>query len=221
MIKAIPLHDRDKYYQNADVNTLVNLSLDNLDNELFLNIIHLIQMTNLKYIHKTINKYKSNVDFSQKEIYDNIMHCFDRIYNGELNEDNLRGAFLELIVHKFLNNKYSSNPLYKGAINCNVEIFGKNIYKTVDVFAFCGNKGLVAESKIGSYYFEDHDIENLNKIYVDSNYYLKPFIITLATESYINKKLDELLQNDSSNAWVYSSDINIISLDNITDFFHN
>lgn len=219
MIRAIPLHDRDKFYQNEDVNALVDLSLDNLNNKLFLNILHLIQSRNLKYIHKTIEKYKSRVEGFQKEIYNNIEHYFNRIYGDELNKDNLRGAFLELIVHKFLNDKYASNPLYKSAIHCNVEIFGNNNYKTVDVFAFWGDNGFVSENKIGSLYFENHDIENLNKIYVDSNYYLKPYIITLATKRFIDRKLDEILQEDSSNTWVNCGNIKVISADNIESFF--
>lgn len=219
MIKAIPLHDRDKFYQNEYINNLVDVSLANLDNKLFLNILHLIQGSNLKYVHKTIALYKSRVDESQKEIYNNIELNFDRIYSDELNKDNLRGAFLELIVHKFLNNKYSSNPTYNGAVHCNVEIFGNDNYKTVDVFAFCGNTGLVSENKVGSFYFENHDIENLNKIYVESEYYLKPYIITLATDSLINERLNEILQEDSSNTWVHCRDIKIVSASNIDDFF--
>lgn len=219
MIKAIPLHDRDKFYQNEDINNLVDLSLNNLDNKLFLNILHLIQGGNLKYVHKTINKYKSRADESEKVIYDNIESNFNKIYSDELNKNNLRGAFLELIVHKFLNNKYSSNPMYDGAIHCNVEIFGNADYRTVDVFAFCGDNGFVSENKVGSLYFENHDIENLNKIYVDSEHYLKPHIITLATKSLINEKLNEILQEDSSNVWVHCRDIKIVSASNIEEFF--
>ena len=156
----------------------------------------------------------------QKDIYNNIECCFDKIYSDEVNKDNLRGAFLELLVHKFLNDKFASNPRYMGEMHCNVEIFGNDNYRTVDVFAFCGNTGFVSENKIGALYFENHDIENLNRIYVDSNYYLKPYIITLATKSFINKQLKDILREDSSNAWVHCRDINIISADNIEDFFH-
>lgn len=219
MIRAIPLHDRDKFYQNRDVNALVDLSLDNLNNKLFLDIIHLIQSRNLKFVHKTIEKYKSRVDGFQKEIYNNIGCCFDRIYGDELNKDNLRGAFLELIVHKFLNKKYGSNPEYNGAIHCNLEISGNTNYKTVDVFAFSSDIGFVSENKIGVFYFENHDIENLKKIYVDSKHCLKPYIITLATKSYIDTKLTELYLDDSTNVWVNGEGINIISADNIESFF--
>lgn len=219
MIKPIPLHDRDKFYQNDEVNTLVDISLSNLDNKLFLNILHLIQSRNLKFVHKTIEGYKSRVDGFQKEVYNNIATCFDIIYRDEINKDNLRGAFFELIVHKFLNDKYGSNPRYKGALHCNVEIFGNTDYKTVDVFAFCGNKGLISENKIGSLYFENHDIKNLNKIYVDSNGYLKPYIITLATKSFIDEKLKELFSEDPSNAWVFGGNIKVISANDIKSFF--
>ncbi len=220
MIRPIPLHDRDKFYQNYEVNTLVDISLNNLDNKLFLNILHLIQSRNLKFVHRKIDLYKSRVDEFQKEVYNNIGACFDIIYGDEVNKDNLRGAFLELLVYKFLNNKYSSEKEYKSSLHCIVEIFGKSEdYKTVDVFAFWGTEGFISENKISHKFFENHDIENLNKIYVDSEYYLKPYIVTLATKMYIDKKFEELFLDDSSNAWVYGGDIKVISANNLESFF--
>ena len=47
MIRPIPLHDRDKFYKNKYLNTIVDVSLDNLGNKLFLMIIHLISHKNL------------------------------------------------------------------------------------------------------------------------------------------------------------------------------
>lgn len=220
MIRPIPLKDRDKFYQNEEINNLVNLSLDNLDNDLFLDIIHLIQRENLKYIHKIINLCKSRVTESQKEIYEFIESNFDMIYSDELNKDNLRGAFLELLVYKFLNNKYSSESSYVSSLNCTVEISGNSDdYRTVDVFASCLEKGFISENKIGVLSFEDHDIENLNKIYVDSDYHLKPYIITLASQKFINQKLNEILQEDHSNVWVQCRVIKVISANNIKSFF--
>lgn len=219
MIRPIPLNDRDEFYQNKEINNLVDLSLDNLDDNLFLMIINLIQQKNLKFVHKIIDKYKSRVNDSQIEIYENIKDSFDRIYNDERNKDNLRGAYLELLVYKFFEVKYSSNPSYIGALHCNVEIHGNSDYKTVDVFASCWDKGFISENKIGFSFFEDHDIENLNKIYVDSEYHLKPYIITLASQKFIDKKLNDILQEDHSNVWVQCSVIKVISANNIKSFF--
>ena len=220
MIKPLPLHDRDKFYQNRDLNTIVDVSLDNIGDNLFLMIIHLISRPNLKYIRKSIDRYQSRADESQKEVYNHVKHCFDKIYGDEVNKDNLRGAFLELLVYKFLNRKYSSEQFYVSSLHCDVEIFGNSDdYKTVDVFAFWGTEGFVSENKIGPLFFEDNDVENLKKIYVDSEYYLKPYIITLATKSFIDKKLTELYLDDSSNIWVNGEDITVVSADNIKSFF--
>lgn len=90
-------------------------------------------------------------------------------------------------------------------------------YKTVDVF--WGSEGFVSESKISHKFFEKHDIENLNRIYVDSQHYLKPYIITLATKSYIDSQLNELLFQDSTNAWVFGGHVKVISLDDLESFF--
>ncbi len=219
MIRPIPLHDRDTFYQNKYLNNIVDISLNNLDNNIFLMIIHLISRSNLKYIHRIIEMYESRAIESQ-EIYYNLKECFDNIYGDEINKDNLRGAYLELLVYKFLNKKYSSKPSYISSLHCNVEIFGNSdIYKTVDVFAFWESDGFVSENKIGALSFENHDIENLNKIYIDSNHYLKPYIITLATKSYIDKKLEELYLEDSTNAWSFGGNITVISADNIESFF--
>lgn len=219
MIRPIPLHDRDKFYKNKYLNTIVDVSLDNLGNKLSLMIINLITHRNLKYVHKIIDLYKSR-EIGSHEIYNNIEHCFDEIYSDEINKDNLRGAFLELLVYKFLNNKYSSEKRYESSLHCIVEIFGNSDdYKTVDVFAFWGTEGFISENKIGYKFFENHDIENLNKLYIDSKYYLKPYIITLATKSYIDAHLTELFLKDSTNAWVFGGYIKVISADNLESFF--
>ena len=217
MIRPIPLHDRDKFYQNKYLNTIVDVSLDNLGDKLFLMIVHLISHKNLKYVNRIIDLYKSHA--GSEEIFNKIKHCFDNIYRDEINKDNLRGAFLELLVYKFLNKKYSSQKTYESSLHCIVEIFGNRNYKTVDVFAFWGSEGFVSESKISHKFFEKHDIENLNRIYVDSQHYLKPHIITLATKSYIDSQLNELLLQDSTNAWVFGGHVKVISLDNLESFF--
>ena len=129
----------------------------------------------------------------------------------------MRGTFLELIVYKFLNNKYSGLSGYISALDCYVEIFGNKSEKTVDVFAFCGSKGFVSENKISERYFEDHDLENLNRIHVESNYYLKPYIITLAPKNYIERKLNSI-SSQSLNTWVEWSNIEIISIENMDNF---
>ena len=161
MIKPIPLCDRDEFYQNKYLNTIVDISLENLGNKLFLMIIDLISHSNLKYVNKIIEMYKLRVIGSQKEIYNNIKLCFENIYNDEVNKDNLRGAFLELLVYKLLNKKYFSEPGYVSSLHCNVEIFGNfDDYKPVDVFAFWGSEGFVSENKLGTCFFEIHDIDS-------------------------------------------------------------
>lgn len=218
MIRPIPMHDRDKFYENKYLNTIVDVSLDNLGNNLFFMIIDLIYHKNLKYVHRIIDLYKSR-EIGSYEIYNNIGHCFDEIYGDEINKDNLRGAFLELLVFKFLNIKYSSEKGYESSLHCIVEIFGNSDYKTVDVFAFWEKEGFISENKISHKFFDNQDIENLNKIYVDSEYYLKPYIITLATKRYIDAKLNELLLDDLTNAWAFGGHIKVISADNLESFF--
>ena len=101
-----------------------------------------------------------------------------------------------------------------------MEIFGNSDdYKTVDVFAFWGTEGFISENKIGYKFFENHDIENLNKLYIDSKYYLKPYIVTLATKRYIDAHITELLLKDSTNAWAFGGYIKVISADNLESFF--
>ena len=219
MIKPIPSKNTNEYYKDKYINRLVDLSLENIDTKFFLNILHLIQHRSLKHVNKKITMFKSRVDESIKSKYDELKYIFEKIYEDDSKKDNLRGTFLELIVYKFLYNKYSSIPGYISALDCYVEIFGNVSIRTVDVFAFCGNKGFVSENKISEVYFENHDIENLNRIYNDSNHYLKPYIITLAPQKYIENKLSIISSDDDVNVWVHWGDIKIVSIDNIASFF--
>ena len=169
MIKSIPSHNSHEIYKDKNINELVDFSLDNLNDDLFMDILTLITYGNLKLVDKLINKFKSHARYSKKESYDYLKSLFHSLYDGEISKEEVRGTFLELLVFKYLNSKFSHYDGYMSDLDCFIEICGNKSERTVDVFAFWGFKGFVSENKISERYFEDHDLDNLNKIYNDSN----------------------------------------------------
>ena len=216
MIKSIHINDRDVFYENEHLNQIVNLSLNNIDNHLFFDILDLISEIPIKYIDLKINLFKNK--HGNEELYDTIRNILISIYS-DINIDNLRGSFLELLIFKFLNKKYDDENNYISDLNCKIRIFNYISVKTVDIFALCEKKGFICECKINQKYFDSNDLKNLNEIYNTSQKVLEPYIITLAPKKIIEDKLYEITLNDQSNVLVHWRDITIISIDEINSFF--
>ena len=217
MIKSIPSTNKHDFYEDKNINALVDVSLSNLDNDIFLCIINSIIHKKFDLVKEVIEEFKYH---NQDATYDYIKSLFYEIYVDNKYKDNLRGCFLELLIFKFLNNKYSSYPCYFSAMDCFVEIFGNKSDRTVDVFAFWFDGGFVSEIKIGGDNFENHDIENLNKIYVESNGYLKPYIITLSSKNFIDYKLKSIVRQ-SDTSLVHTAFIKVFSIENIKNLFND
>lgn len=209
----------NRFYTDENLKKLVDLTLENFDNRLFEDILALISTDNLVVVDDLINQFKSENDNQFKDIYSELYGILKKIYKTK-NKDNLRGSFLELIIFKILDKKYGIiKNRFDYGINGFIEINGKKSKKTIDVFSLCKLEGFVCECKIKSSGFENHDIENLNWIYICSNEILIPYIISLSSESFLNEKLSELYIDDFSNAFVNGQYIKIVSIDNFGDVF--
>lgn len=217
MIKYKPSPKNNEFYNNKHVNRLVDISLEHLGSPVFNDVLLLITSQNLDKIKKYFSLFKSKPYYDHDEVYRELQWLFDLIYN-DVNCDNLRGVFLELLVFRSLYKKYGIYSNNSMSLECFVEIGDFKSSRTVDIFALCNYKGLVAECKLGSKYFEKHDIENLNKIFNYSNKILSPFIISLAPLRFIQDKLYNIVQEDDTNLWVHLDAINIISSENIGSF---
>lgn len=217
MIKYKPSPKNNEFYNNKHVNRLVDISLEHLGSPVFNDVLLLITSQNLDKIKKYFSLFKSKPYYDHDELYCELQWLFDLIYN-DVNCDNLRGVFLELLVFRSLYKKYGIYSNNSMSLECFVEIGDFKSSRTVDIFALCNYKGLVAECKLGSKYFEKHDIENLNKIFNYSNKILSLFIISLAPLRFIQDKLYNIVQEDDTNLWVHLDAINIISSENIGSF---
>ncbi|MGN0104876.1 hypothetical protein [Methanobrevibacter ruminantium] len=210
-----------RFYQDDNLKRLVNITLEYFNTRVFEDILALISTDDLVLIRRLISKFKSDDDNSFGNIYDELSVILTDIYN-EKNRDNLRGCFLELIVFELLNKKYDiiSNR-YEYGINGFLKINGQECKRSVDVFALCDMfKGFVCECKINSNGFEDHDIENLNLIYIHSHNILSPYVVSLSPRFFIERKLNELYKNDDSNVIVHGQFIKIISMTDFINFFN-
>lgn len=218
MIKSIALKSHNEFFQNKYLNDLVELSLENLDNDIFLNIITLIKMTNLDKIKEIIPMFKLDPDCVDASVYDEVLELFKEIYSND-DSSNLRGTFLELLTFKFINKKYQ---VLHSDLDCYVS-YSEEIKseRTVDVFALCDNfKGVVCECKLSHINFKDYHLANLNNIFHNSNKILMPYIITFSSKRLITNKLLKIVLEHSTNVDVYLGDINIISNSNLSDFFN-
>lgn len=220
-IKFIPSQNKNDFCKNKDLLRLVDLSLEHFENHIFDDILTLISTSNISVINLLFNKFKSNQDFQEDKIYEELQVLINSIYST-FERDNLRGSFLEILIFKLLDNKYDFlKKGYLNGIDGYIEINGIRSERTVDVFAMCEFlKGFVCECKINAQGFEDHDIRNLNNIFTDSHEILSPYIVSLSPKSHIDKKLSKLYSNDSSNAYVHGGFIEIISIDDFVKFFN-
>lgn len=210
-----------RFYQDANLKKLVNITLEYFNTRVFEDILALISTDDLILISRLITQFKSDNDNPFRNIYDELSDILTNIYN-EKNKDNLRGCFLELIVFELLNRKYDiiSNR-YEYGINGFLKINGEECKRSVDVFALCNMfNGFVCECKINTKGFEDHDIENLNLIYIHSYKILSPYVVSLSPRFFIEEKLNELYKNDDSNVIVHGQFIKIISMSDFINFFN-
>lgn len=215
-IKSIHSDNHNKFFQDKYLNKLVDLSLENLENDVFLNIITLIKLPNLENIKNIIPQFKLDPDCEDISVYDEILSIFNEIYN-EKEYANIKGSFLELLTFKFINRKYD---VYKSDFDCYVELDGVKSDKTVDVFALCINlKGFICECKLSHINFKDYHLSNLNNIFKNSNDILLPYIITFSNRELIRDKLITIVKDDDTNSDVYLGLIKIISNNNLSDFF--
>lgn len=216
MINSMHSENHNDFYENQYLNKLVDLSLDNLDNDVFLNIITLIKLPNLESVKKSIPYVKLDPECLDVTVYDEIFNLFKEIY-AENYFSNLRGVFLELLTFKFINKKY--NPM-KSDFDCYVMVDEIKSERTVDVFALCADfRGIICECKISHNNFKYYNLSNLNNLFNNSNKILIPYIITLSTEELIMDKLINIVREHSTNVDVYLGHIKIISNTNISDFF--
>lgn len=209
------------FYRDANLKKLVNITLDYFNTRVFEDILALISTDDMIIVNKLISQFKSDNDNPFMDVYDDLFDILTNIYN-EKDKDNLRGCFLELIVFELLNKKYDiiSNR-YDYGINGFLKINGEECKRSVDVFALCRMfKGFVCECKINSKGFESHDIENLNLIYIHSHNILSPYVVSLSTRLFIEKKLNELYENDDSNVIIHGQFIKIISMTDFINFFN-
>lgn len=216
MIKSEHLDDRNIFFDNHYLNRLVTLSLENLDNNVFLNIITLITLDTIDTVENMMPIIKSDPECSDTTVYDDVLNIFKEIHKSK-HSSNLRGAFLELLTFKFINKKYGPFQL---DFDCYVITNGIKSEKTVDVFALCENfQGLVCECKISHNNFKEYHLSNLNTIFYNSNNILTPYIITFSSQNLIEKILIKIVQDDETNVYVHLNDIHVISNTNIMDFF--
>ena len=216
IINSEPSTNTNLFYHNNYVNQLVDLALWNIEDKIFLDILNLISTyNNINTINRLLLLFKYDADDSKIQIYDQVKLLLDNIYLDK-DKDNLRGVFLELLTFKYLNNNF---PIIKSDLDCHVVIDGVKCKKTVDVFALWEYDGFISECKINHKYFEDHDLSTLNTLYFNSEKKLSPYIITLASEDLINEKLNEIALEDDTNIIVHWAYLNVISIDNIHEFF--
>lgn len=190
---AILKNDRDIYHDDPRVKKLVDLLLYD-DTDLYHEIVDILQSTSnfdsfKEQLYNLFNLYKLNENYDKLQIYITFLW---HIYNDETNCSNLRGALLEKLVCKLLDEKYKSD--YESFISCYVSINSWKSAKTVDVFLYLtsGEMGESIECKVKPFNIEIEHIDNLKSIYNKSDRKLVPSIITFSSRKALELKVKDL-----------------------------
>jgi len=191
-IKIIPKYDRDVFHKDKRVNIVVDLLLK--DNTLL-----------YKEIINVINNIFNFRDFSNHMQILNNLYAYPElsdklgiyitslwnIYSDGTNCSNLRGALLEKLVYKLLENKYVND--YESSISCYICINSWRSSKSVDVlyYIIAEEIGDSIECKVNPHRLEKSHIENLREIFIKSDKKIYPSIVSFSSRKALELKIKE------------------------------
>lgn len=175
----------EKFHNNENVQELVSLCLDNYHTKIFDDIVGAISSRNkgqaIVFLEELENYYIGTSNFHLFSVYKSIiLTLFD-----DSRIKNLKGAFLEVLAFKILENQYLPHTSYT---DCNVWIDGWGSELTVDIAMECGLSGLCCECKVPTSKFTWQIFKNLLDIRSYSNNYFNVFAITLEYKERMDMK---------------------------------
>lgn len=178
-----------KFHEDENLNKLVNICLENKNNQIFFDVVDLISLRDVFAVDSTLNLLAKDYEIKDlKDLFIQYQNCFKRIY-GNSTQNNLRGAFLELLAFKIFSEEFD----YKDySMDCNVVIDQWVSRRTVDIGMLCEDHALACESKISDFYFSKEIFENLLEIKSNSDDFFSVCIVTLASKRSITEKIDKI-----------------------------
>ena len=202
-----------QFYNNDDLQNLVNFSLDHMGEDVFDDILLLITRTNLKKLNIYLEIMESHyIQLDDVEIFNLLKEYFLEVYYDK-NLPNLIGAFLELLSFNAFKNLYE---IYEYSLDCTVCIDDWCSSKTVDIGINCFDFGLAGECKVSRKNFNRGHINNLLDIRFQSDNFFSLFLISLDNKREMCLKLREIKREEDE---MDLSHINIVHRNNFKEFY--
>ena len=174
-----------KFHDNSDIDKLVDLFLTKGSERFLKDLLAFFQFDSKKQAKveqgfAILDKiYSRNLKTKERICYDSMKKYLLNIYKSK-DADNLRGAFLEVLIMRNARKKYSPEECHN---NCFIIIDEWKSHKTVDVFILCEKQeGIIYECKISVGDFDKSVISNLKEINNKSDNNFQAFFVTLSTK---------------------------------------
>jgi hypothetical protein len=190
-LKIIPKNDRDVFHKDKRVNKVVDLLLKD-DTLLYKEIINVIN--NIFNFRDFSNHIQILYNlYAYPELSDKLGIYITSLWNiySDTNCSNLRGALLEKLVCKLLENKYVKD--YESHISCYICINSWRSSKSVDVLFYivAEDIGDSIECKVNPHNLEKSHIENLKEIFIKSDKKIYPSIVSFSSRKALELKIKE------------------------------
>lgn len=184
-----PKGDRTVFHKDDRVNKIVALLLND-DSDSYEKIIYIINTAyDIKDLQEKVNDL-SYIRHSPK-FWEYIQFLW-HIYNDKTQCANLRGALLERLVYRLLEEKYGNDC--DSYISCYIGIDSWISQKSVDVFFYIANEdmGESFECKVNPDAVEKVHIHNLKQIFIKSNERIYPGVVSFSSRKALERKAKEL-----------------------------
>lgn len=188
-LKTIPKNDRKVFHEDTRVNKIVNLLLND-DTESYREIIDVI---NTAFdIHNLQESIDDLIHINANPRFWEYIPFLWTIYDDRTQCANLRGALLERLVYKLLENKYGTDC--DSNISCYVCIDSWISQKSVDVFFYISAEdfGESFECKVNPDRIEKSHIDNLKQIFIKSDEKIYSGIVAFASKKALERRAKEL-----------------------------
>ena len=178
-------HSMDEFYNDENIEVLVNICLKNYNTFIFDDIIGSITLKNkesvLNFLKESKTKYNT-VD--QLELFNEFKQSLLNLFEDSKIK-NLKGAFLEVLSFKIFELEFKP---YKTSKDCKVLIDDFESNLTVDIAMEYGGSGLICECKVPASRFNWDVFKNLLEIKSQSLDYFNAYAVTLDTKQRLDAK---------------------------------
>lgn len=178
-------HSMDEFYNDENIEVLVNICLKNYNTFIFDDIIGSITLKNKESVLNFLNESKTKYNTTdQLELFNEFKQSLLNLFEDSKIK-NLKGAFLEVLSFKIFELEFKP---YKTSKDCKVLIDDFESNLTVDIAMEYSDSGLICECKVPASRFNWDIFKNLLEIKSQSLDYFNAYAVTLDTKQRLDAK---------------------------------